>query len=122
GSEHISAVIVNPQGTLTKFTRMGYIAGFGDRKIRIIRRGLARGERNPDDPRPKPFVHEVHAVGYSESWVEGMVVLHNPGARIPLPPPMIPGASHEFLQEDGRILSLIPDFHPYISETLILVP
>jgi hypothetical protein len=122
GSENVSAVIVNPQGTLSKFTRMGFIAGFGDRTVKIIRRGLARGERNPDDPRPTPFVHKVYDPGYSESWVEGMVVLHNPRARIPLPPDMIAGASHEFLREDGRIFSLIPNFQPYISETIILVP
>jgi hypothetical protein len=122
GSENVSAVIVNPQGTLSKFTRMGFIAGFGDRKVKIIRRGLARGERNPDNPMPVPFVHKVYEAGYSETWVEGMVVLHNPNARIPLHPDMIPGASHEFLQDDGHIMSLIPDFHPYISETLILVP
>jgi hypothetical protein len=121
-SENISAVILNPQGTLSKFTRLGRIAGFGDRSVKIIRRGLARGELNPDSPMPVPFVHEVHKPGYSESWVEGMIVLHNPHARIPLHPEMIPGAAHEFLQEDGRIMSLLPQFHPHLSETYILVP
>jgi hypothetical protein len=122
GSENVSAVIVNPQGTLSKFTRMGYIAGFGDRRVKIIRRGLVRGEHNEDDPRPRYFVHDVSDPGFSESWVEGMVVLHNPNARIPLPPPLIDGASHEFLQEDGRLMSLFPEFHPYFSETIILAP
>ena len=121
-SENVSAVIVNPQGTLSKFTRMGFIAGFGDRKVKIIRRGLARGERNPGNPMPVPFVHKVYEAGYSEKWVEGMVVLHNPNAHTALHPELISGASHEFLQEDGRIMSLIPEFHPYISETFILVP
>lgn len=122
GSENVSAIILNPQGTLSKFTRLGRIAGFGDRSVKIIRRGLARGELNPDNPMPVPFVHEVHKQDYSESWVEGMVVLHNPHARIPLHPQMIPGAAHEFLEEDGRIMSLLPEFHPYLSETIILVP
>ncbi|MCW5692306.1 MAG: hypothetical protein KIT48_08075 [Pseudolabrys sp.] len=121
-SENVSAVVLNPQGTLSKFTRLGRIAGFGDRSVRIIRRGLARGELNPDNPMPVPFLHEVHKASYSESWVEGMVVLHNPRARIPLHPQMIPGAAHEFLQEDGRIMSLLPAFHPHLSETIILVP
>jgi ribosomal protein L30 len=122
GSENISAVIVNPQGTLSKFTRMGYIAGFGDQNIKIIRRGLARGERDSNDPRPKWFAQKVYDPSYSESWVEGMVVLHNPNARIPLPPEMIDGACHEFLQQDGRIMSLLPEFHPHISETIIFEP
>ena len=30
-SEHISAVIANPSGTLAKFKRMGFLTGFGDR-------------------------------------------------------------------------------------------
>ena len=74
------------------------------------------------DPRPRYFAQEVSKPGYSETWVEGMVVLHNPIARKPLPPPPINGASHEFLQEDGRIMSLFPKFHPYFSETIIVGP
>jgi hypothetical protein len=50
-----------------------------------------------------------------------MVVLHNPHARIRLPPEMIPGASHDFLQPDGKIISLSPDFHPLLSQTAITV-
>jgi hypothetical protein len=115
--------MVNPQGTLNKFSRMGFVAGFGDRRIKMIRRGLVRGEHDKDDPPPpRYFVQEVSKLGYSETWVEGMVVLHNPNARIPLPPPLIGGASHEFLQDDGRIMSLFPEFHPYFSESLILSP
>ena len=68
---------------------------------------------------PRPFVQHVHKPGYTESWVEGMVVLHNPNALIPLPYEMIPGACHEYLERDGRILSRLPLFHPYTSETII---
>jgi hypothetical protein len=70
---------------------------------------------------PEPFVHDVHEPGYTETWVEGMVVLHNPHARIKLHPEMIPGASHEFLQPDGRIMSLVPEFHPMFSQTAIRI-
>jgi hypothetical protein len=118
-ADHVSAVIINPQGTLPKFNRMGYLAGFGNRRIRMTRWGVARGELNPNNPMPVHFAHEVHKPGYSESWVEGMVVLHNPHALIPLDPNLIPGASHEFLQPDGRIMSLIPEFHPLFSTTMI---
>lgn len=118
GAENVSAIIVNPQGTLPKFNRMGYLAEFGDRRIQMKRTGFSRGERN-GNPTPTPFEHMVHAAGYSESWVEGMVVLHNPTASIPLDPNLIPGASHEFLQSDGKIMSLIPEFHPLFSMTEI---
>ena len=121
GAENVSAVIVNPQGTITKFNRMGYLAGFGNRHVRMFRTGMQRGELDNDRPMPRQFAHTVHAPDYSETWVEGMVVLHNPRARIPLDPALIPGANHEFLQEDGRIFSLLPDFHPYFSQTVITI-
>lgn len=120
-SENVSAILLNPQGTITKFNRMGYLAGFGPRNIRMLRTGAARGEHNPENPAPQPFAHEVHAPGYRESWVEGMVVLHNPHARQPLDPDRLPGAAHEFLQDDGRIMSLIPEFHPVFSQTQIFL-
>ncbi len=119
-ADNISAVIVNPQGTLPKFNRMGFLAEFGNRRVRMVRRGYASGEQNPENPMLK-FEQNVHDPHYSETWVEGMVVLHNPLARIELPPKSIPGARHEFLQPDGRIMSLIPDFHPLFSETEIKV-
>ncbi len=120
-AENISAVIVNAQGTLPKFNRMGYLAEFGNRRVRMVRTGFARGERNPDNPMPQPFVHKVHEPRYTETWVEGMVVLHNPRARIKLAPEMILGASHEFLHPDGRIMSLVPEFHPLFSQTEIKI-
>jgi hypothetical protein len=63
----------------------------------------------------------LHQPGYPESWVEGMTVFHNPRALIPLSPDMIPGASHQFLQPDDSIVSLLPAFHPLFSETQIWV-
>ena len=120
-AENVSAIIVNPQGTLLKFNRLGYLAGFGDRQIRMIRRGYRCNDASPGEPMP-PFVHAVHDPGYTETWVEGMVVLHNPNAVMELDPELIPGARHEFLQPDGRIMSLVPEFHPLFSETLIFPP
>lgn len=118
-AENVSAIFLNPQGTITKFNRLGYISGFGNREVRMARSGLARGEQNPHDPRPTPFNHDVSDPAYTESWIEGAVILHNPNARMPLDPNLIPGAAHEFLQPDGRIMSLLPDFQPYISRTSI---
>jgi ribosomal protein L30/L7E len=115
-AENISAVTVNPQGTLPKFNRLGYLAEFGSKRVRMIRSGLARIDGNSE-----PFVHKVHELGYAESWAEGMVVLHNPRARIKLPMEMIPGASHDFLQSDGWIMSYSPKFHPLLSRTAITV-
>lgn len=121
GSEHVSALIANPQGTLPKFNRLGYSAGFGDRAVRMTKRGFRRGERE-GIALPIPFHQDVADPAFNESWTEGLVVLHNPNAVTPLDPLMLEGAAHEFLQEGGRLLSLIPDFHPMFSETLIVAP
>jgi hypothetical protein len=117
-SENVSAVIANPQGTITKFNRMGFLAGFGDQSLRMTRSGIRRSELEGKGA-PIPFRHEVHESGYAESWVEGMVVWHNPRAKIPLDPNLIPGAAHEFLQADGRIITMLPPFHPVFSQTEI---
>lgn len=118
GAENVSALILNPAGTLSKFNRIGAMTGFGDSTLKIIRQGLLRRDGDPIDPTPKPFHQEV-GPGYDESWVEGMVVLHNPRALRPLNPDLLPGANHEFLQDDGKIMSLLPDFHPWISSTFV---
>lgn len=118
-SEHVSAVLVNPQGTMMKFNRLGFIAGFGDRRVRMIREGVRRNDENLADRQPRQFREEVHAPDYRETWVEGAIVLHNPNARIPLDPDLVLGATHEFLQPDGRIKSLLPGNPPYFSSTVI---
>lgn len=119
GAENVSAVLLNPLGTITKFNRMGYLSGFGDRAVRMVRSGIARGELDEADPSPKPFRHDVSDPAYRETWIEGCVVLHNPNARNPLDPALVPGADHEFLLPDGRIMSMLPEFQPYMSRTSI---
>ncbi|RWB26971.1 MULTISPECIES: hypothetical protein [Mesorhizobium] len=118
-AENVSAVMLNPVGTIPKFNRMGFVAGFGDRRLKMTHAGVRRGEIDPDGPGPLPFSRDVHAPGYSEEWIAGTVILHNPNARVRLEPEMIPGANHEFLQLDGSILSLLPHFQPYSSGTVI---
>lgn len=118
-SENVSAVMLNPIGTIPKFNRMGFVAGFGDRRIRMTHTGIRRGEVDLAGPAPLHFSRRVHEPGYAERWIEGAVVLHNPEARIPLDPDLLLGANHEFLEPDGTILSLLPQFQPYSSATLI---
>lgn len=116
-SEHVSAVLINPQGTLPKFNRMGFLAGFGPRDMKMTRSGVARG--TTFDQPLVPFSQKVHDPGYQESWVEGMVVLHNPKATIELDPSMIPGALHKRADENGDLDAIAPAFHPVVSRTAI---
>jgi hypothetical protein len=116
-AEQVSAVIANPGGTISKFNRMGFLAGFGDRRIQILRQGLCFRESDT----PEPFVAEVNSPSYSETWVEGLSVYHNPNAINPLPQHFIPGAAH-YVNEGDDIISYMPPFHPIGSTTSIVVP
>jgi hypothetical protein len=118
GTEHISAVIANPEGTISKFNRMGFISNFGDRDIHMMRRGLAyQGETSPQ----LFVVTEIDSDKYSESWCEGLEVFHNPRARIPLPEISLPQAAHTTVR-DRQIVSSHPPFFPVGSLTLVLTP
>ena len=72
---------------------------------------------DPNATMPKYFRVIVNSEGYEESWVEGLTVIHNPNAIIPLNPDLFPGACHLFLAEDGQIVSWTPDFSPFGSVT-----
>ncbi|MEM5515580.1 hypothetical protein WNY37_01375 [Henriciella sp. AS95] len=114
-TRNVSAVIVNPQGTLTKFNRMGFMTGFGNSNVSLSRFGVVRLQ---DGSGLAHFNQSLDA-SYDETWTEGMVVLHNPNALNPLDPRLLPGANHEFVEEDGRIKSLLPAFHPMMSQTIV---
>lgn len=116
-AEHVSAVLANPSGTISKFNRMGFLAGFGDRSIRMVRGGVCyRGKVIPES-----FSAHVDDAAYTETWCEGVSVYHNPNAKIPLPEFTIPGAAHH-IARDGRIVASMPPFFPVGSQTFILVP
>jgi hypothetical protein len=69
-SENISAVLANPSGTLPKFNRMGFLAGFGDRDIKMLRSGFCyKGSLAAEK-----FYAEVHAPDYAETWCEGLSI------------------------------------------------
>jgi len=120
GSENISAVITNPTATISKFNRMGWLAGVGSRSIGMICTGFCHNH-DPNAALPVPFTFRVDDPRYTESWVQGTDVYHNPMAREPLDESFLPGAAHHRF-ENGIIRSRIPDFHPYSSTTIILQP
>ncbi|WP_084027332.1 hypothetical protein [Delftia sp. JD2] len=121
GAENISAVIANASATVSKFNRMGVLAGFGSKEVRMLRAGKAVNP-DPNADMPLTFVHDVSAADYSEAWVEGMEVFHNPNALHPLSPAMLPGAAHHRLLADGQLASLMPPWHPLGSVTQIFMP
>ncbi|AJG17426.1 hypothetical protein [Cupriavidus basilensis] len=121
GAENVSAIIANASATISKFNRMGVLAGFGSKRVRLVREGTAVS-LDPNAAEPLHFVHDVNAPGYSETWMEGADVFHNPSAKHRLDPAMLPGAAHHRLLENGQLESRVPAWQPFASTTRIFVP
>ena len=119
-AEYVSAVMFSASGTISKFNRMGKQAGFGSDRVRIIRSGICH-DHDPNAALPKPFTIEVSPDAFTESWGEGLSMFHNPGALHPVTEELFPSIAHHHFV-DGQILSRLPEFHPYSSMTMILIP
>jgi hypothetical protein len=115
-AENVSAILFSTSGTVSKFNRMGVLAGFGSPRVRLVREGFVI-DHDPNAEAPRHFRHDVNAPGYSETWVEGLEVYHNPRARYPLAVDMFPGSAHLYLLPNGLVKSLTPDWHPLSSVT-----
>ena len=116
-TENISAVLFSNSGTISKFNRMGRLAGFGDAKVKIIRTGICynHAENSLD---PAQFAIEVEEGKCTETWSEGVSIFHNPNAKFPLDPELFPLVGHHRLQE-GRLASCLPAFFPIASITQV---
>ncbi|QEM67062.1 hypothetical protein FO488_02065 [Geobacter sp. FeAm09] len=93
GSENVSAVLFSNAATITKFNRMGKLAGIVSKNVKMIRCGFLY---NPD-PRalfPTPFSIDVDSEKYEESWSDSLTMYHNSNAKHPLNPKLFPDISH----------------------------
>lgn len=119
-SENISAVLFSASGTLSKFNRMGRLAGFGLPEHLMMRAGF-RHRHDNNSALPEPFVFEVKQGEATETWAEGLSMFHNAKARYPVDRRMFPAIAHHYF-EDGHIRSYLPEFHPYGSYTWNILP
>jgi hypothetical protein len=118
GSENISAVLFTNSATLSKFSRMGQLAGFGRKDVRMFRGGTFH-DHNPDATIPRRFYVEITPQAYNESWTQGVALFHNPNAKHPIPPDLFTGVAHYFLHRN-RVAAVFPKFFPYASQTFIM--
>jgi hypothetical protein len=113
--ENISAILFSDSGTISKFNRMGKIAGFGDSSVIMVRVGERYPARNSEAPEPfRVLVEEP----YKETWAEGIWIFHNPNAKIPLVRELFPDVAHVYL-ENGKFNIYLADAFPTRSKTLI---
>ncbi|RML53153.1 hypothetical protein ALQ93_02546 [Pseudomonas syringae pv. pisi] len=115
GAENVSAVLFSASGTISKFNRMGRLAGFGLANQLIFRWGM-KHRHDPNAAMPDPFFIQIEPGVTTETWAEGLSMFHNHSAKYPVDPNMFPGIAHHWY-EDGQIKSLLPSFHVHNSFT-----
>lgn len=97
-AENISAILFCNAATITKFNRMGKLAGLGSKDVKLIRHGYLF---NPDPKafEPIPFAVDVDSPDYEESWSDSIMMYHNPKAKHPVNPDWFSTISHTWLDE-----------------------
>jgi hypothetical protein len=82
-AENISAVIFTNSATITKFNRMGKLAGLGGENIKMMRYGT-KLHPDPSSLKPLQFSADVDDSNYEENWSESVFMYHNPNALHPV--------------------------------------
>lgn len=104
---HLSGVLFSNAGTLSKFNRMGFLAGWRPAELEMIRQGVLF-DRTPGAIDAIPFAMSIESPDYEalwpdgETWCQELEFFHNPLAANPIPFDLIPGATH-WVETDGEI-------------------
>jgi hypothetical protein len=117
-ARHVSAVMFTNSGTVPKFGRMGYQAGYHRGRVSMKRVGTCY-DHDPNSATPVEFSYDVEEPPTPETWGQGLEILHNPNALHPIPLDFFPEAAQLYMK-DGAIASLTPAFHPFNSTTMVL--
>lgn len=113
-AEHISAIAFSNAGTVSKFNRIGYQEGLCAAGLVMTRNGY-RLSLDPNAAEPTWFEYRVG--DRQESWGEGLTIVHNPRALIPVEESLLPNAAHLRLRDDKQIVITCSEFHPFMSRT-----
>lgn len=116
-TENISAIIFTNSGTHGKFSRMGYQHGYETDEIEIVRFGRSY-TMDPDAMDPTFFSYKLSEPAVIETWGQGLIVMHNPRATLPLPEAYFVDAV-QCHQVDGKIVTEHLGWHPFSSRTMI---
>lgn len=104
---HLSGILFSNAGTLAKFNRMGFLAGWQPAGLEMIRQGVLF-DRAPNAVDAIPFSMSILSSEYEalwpqgEAWCQELEFFHNPLAANPVPFDLIPGATHWF-ERNGEI-------------------
>jgi hypothetical protein len=99
---------------------MGKQAGLGSDKPTLIRMGtFFNHEINADIPHLVTYQVDENS---KETWSEGILIFHNPNAKIPLDPDLFEDSVAQCFFKDKLIHSIMPEIFPYNSFTQNLIP
>lgn len=119
-TENISAVLFTNSATITKFNRMGKIAGLSSQAIKMIRVGKLFDPK-PEAFEPIPFSIDIDHLSYRETWSESIVMFHNPNALYPVEPALFPDITHIRLHGDNY-QEIIRSYDVMSSVTIVITP
>jgi hypothetical protein len=114
-SEQISAILFTNSSTEAKLARIGYQTGIGCDEIRMVRTGHALNT-NREAGDPTFFSYDLDSPPLVEFWGQGLVVLHNPAARHPVPKGFFVHAAEGHMT-DGEYHLSTTGWHPIASTT-----
>jgi hypothetical protein len=75
---------------------------------------------DPNSTEPHYAVYDLASPPFVETWGDGLVVCHNPSARIPLPRGFFPDATDVYRMGD-HVAADVRATHAYLSTTQIIV-
>ena len=107
-ARYVSCVISSNAGTLGKFSRMGFFAGWRPPGLKIHRTCLFYN-REGDQTEGKEKTFDIEDPEYQKLWPFGecwcleLEIYHNPTALNPIPRSFFPGATH-FFEKNGEIV------------------
>lgn len=97
---------------------MGKLARFGSDRIEMIRQGCCVNTK-AHATHPLTFSVEVSPDKYSETWGQGISMLHNPNALHCLDPIYFPNIDHHFLENGQIVCRTYNKFIPFNSITIV---
>lgn len=118
-AEHISAVLFSNSGTIAKFLRIGQEGEFWSPDLLMWRLGYCH-DSDPQAATPIQFEYVVGSRPDRETWGEGLSMIHNPHAVLPLDRSLFPTIAHTRMDEQGLIMTETPEFYPFSSKTLTI--
>lgn len=120
-AENISAVIFSNAATITKFNRMGKLAGLGSAEFKMIREGVMF-DPDPSATEPKQFRVDVDDPEYEESWSDSIVMYHNRNAIHPISIHQFPSISHIWFDDEvGEFQGFHQPYDVLASVTVTIV-